>query len=83
MQKKDVPKLVAGIKKIKTMGGNEALDGMDIKSVIKAGEKKSDEKAIAKLINSKRGLIEEKEKTAAIEKKQEEKKLEKVLQKSR
>lgn len=83
LQEKDVTKLVAGIKKIKTMGGNEALEGMDIKSVIKAGEKKSDEKAIAKLINEKRGLAEEKEKTIAIEKKQKEKKIQKALEKSR
>lgn len=44
-----------GAKRVKEMGGNEALQGMNLSDLQKAGEQNADEKKIAKLILEKSG----------------------------
>lgn len=58
---KDLPdgkaiQLLRGIKRIRAVGGNDAVKGLKISEVVNAGEKETDEKKVAKLIQQKRGL---------------------------
>lgn len=48
--------LLRGIKRIRAVGGTEAVKGLKISEVVNAGEKEADDKKVAKLIQKKRGL---------------------------
>lgn len=48
--------LLRGIKRIRAVGGTEAVKGLKISEVVNVGEKETDDKKVAKLIQQKRGL---------------------------
>lgn len=54
--------LLRGIKRIRAVGGNEAIKGLKISEVVNAGEKETDDKKVAKLIQQKRGLDKKEQK---------------------
>jgi hypothetical protein len=52
---KEIISFLRGVKKIRDVGGNKAIEKMKINDIVKAGHKETDEKKIAKMILKKSG----------------------------
>ena len=65
---RELIELLRGIKRIQTVGGEKAIEGMKIKDVVEAGKLESDEKKVAQIILKKTGRKSSDRKKALLKK---------------
>ncbi len=65
---RDMVNFLRGVKRLKAMGGEKAIEGLKMEEVVKAGGKEVDDKKLAKMILEKSGRLEKRKKTPAPQK---------------